>query len=471
MHISFFYPDLKLNKIIYGITNNSKKVMPNYIFVSTKGSKKKQRKNIIDAINRGASLIVSSFHNLKNNFIYTKDPISEYIRLLQIFHNYKKNIYTVGITGTDGKTTTSTILNSVLNLVTSSAYIGSNGINYLNKKINTINTTPSSEIIYQSIQTFDKHNIKNLVMEISSEGLIDNRVDKLNFNGAIFTNLSHEHLNTHKNMNSYFLAKTRLFEMLKDENLLVINADDSYSTRITRYTKAKIITYGFINGDYKIKSYKLNMNSTEFVVSYKGYVLGTFYTHLFGKYNIYNCLAVIAYTYELGIPLEIIKLGIERVISIEGRFKTYNTHNLSFIIDYAHTPNSLENLLTNIKEITNKKIITILGSQGQKDQTKRYKMGRIASDLSDITIFTSEDPKNESLFNIFLDLTKNIKNKDYYLTLSRRDAINLAIRISDENTIILITGKGNENTEKILNYTFYQNDLSLIKEEIKKIKS
>ncbi|MBE6136952.1 MAG: UDP-N-acetylmuramoyl-L-alanyl-D-glutamate--2,6-diaminopimelate ligase [Erysipelotrichaceae bacterium] len=471
MHISFLYPGTKLNKDILGITNNSKKVRNNYIFVATKGFTTTGNKYIKEALDRGAAVIVSNKHKFKSNFIYAKDPKKEYIRLLQIFHGYNRDIYTVGITGTDGKTTTSTLLNSIFNSISSSAYIGTNGVNYLNKKISTLNTTPSSEIIYQCIQTFNKHKINNLVMEVSSEGLLDKRVDGLYFNGAIFTNLSHEHLNSHKNMNSYFLCKTKLFEMLENDGLLVINADDEYSTRITRYTKAKIITYGFEDGDYKIKSYNLDLNGSSFVVTYKGKEIGEFKTSLFGRYNIYNCLAVIAYSYELGIPISIIKDGIHNVDIVDGRFVMYKHNTNTFIIDYAHTPNALESLLTNLRKITNNKIILITGAQGEKDTTKRSKMGQIASKHADVVIFTSEDPKNESLFNIFNDLIKDIKDNDYYLTLSRSDAISLAIRIAQDNAFIVVTGKGNETTEKILDFTFKQNDLDLIKEAIKNIKS
>lgn len=471
MHISFLYPDSKLNINILGITNNSKKVRKNYIFVATQGKNTSGNKYINEALDRGASLIVSNKHKLKSNFIYSKNPKLEYIRLLQIFHGYSHNINTIGITGTDGKTTTSILLNSILNKLNSSAYIGTNGINYLDKSIKTINTTPSPEIIYQSIQTFNKHSINNLVMEVSSEGILDNRVTGLHFNGAIFTNLSHEHLNSHKNMNSYFLCKAKLFEMLDKKSLLVINADDEYSTRIAYYTKAKIVTYGFTYGDYKIKSHSLNLNGSSFIVSYKGYELGEFKINLFGKYNIYNALSAIAYSYEIGIPLEIIKDGLLNVNIVDGRFMMYNYNTNTFIIDYAHTPNALECLLTNLKETTNSNIILITGAQGEKDYTKRSKMGLIATTLADVAIFTSEDPKNESLFNIFNDLIKDVKDNDYYLTLSRSDAISLAIRIAKPNDIIVITGKGSESTEKILDFTFHHSDLELIKEAIENIKS
>ena len=462
MHISFFYPGTKLNFNIEGITNHSKKVLKNYIFVSTN----KNKKYINEAIKNGAILIIAKKHTTNKLFLYNKNPKLEYIRLLQIFHGYKNNIYTVGITGTNGKTTTSYLLNSIFNSLDQSCYIGTNGIKYLNKSINTINTTPSPDIIYSVYQALNKQNINNLVMEVSSEGLLDDRVSNLGFNGAIFTNLSHEHLNTHKTMNNYFLCKAKLFKALNYTGLLVANADDDYSYRIAFYTKAKIITYGFKYGDYQVKSYKMSLAGSDFEVIYKGKSIGIFHTKLFGKYNIYNVLAVIAYTYELGIPIDIIKQGIAKVTEVDGRFMMYEHNDINYIIDYAHTPEALRCLLENVKMVADRKIILITGAAGEKDYTKRSEMGIISTSLADTTIFTSEDPKNESLFKIFSDLTKGIKDCDYYLTLSRESAINLAVKIAKPHDIVLITGKGNEQTERIKDYVFKKCDMDILKEAL-----
>ena len=228
-------------------------------------------------------------------------------------------------------------------------------------------------------------------------------VDNVDFNGAIFTNLSHEHLNTHKNMNSYFLCKAKLFEKINHNGLIVANSDDKESYRIPFYTDAKIVYYGFKYGDYVIKNYDIHENGSTFNILYKGYTLGEFKTSLFGKYNIYNCLAAIAYAYELGIPLKYIKKGINKVNNISGRFIKYTKNAITGIIDFAHTPNAIKNLLESIKLFAKGRIILVMGAQGEKDKSKRSKMGVNGVTLSDITIFTSEDPKNESLFGILND--------------------------------------------------------------------
>lgn len=468
MNVNQIYPNLGISKDILGITANSKRVRENYIFVAIKGNKQNGKKYIKEALERGACLIITDQMVLGNyNHVRVRNAKAEYVKLLQTFYHYTHDIYTVGVTGTDGKTTTANILNNIFNEAKSSAYIGTNGISYSGKKIKTPHTTPTPDLLYQAYHTFKKHHINDMVMEVSSEGILDGRVEKLEFDGAIFTNLSHEHLNTHKSMNRYFKVKAKLFQNLKETGLAVINSDDTYAHALLSNTKASIITYGIESGLYQAKNIQLSFLSSEFDVYYKGFFLAHFHLPLFGKYNIYNALAAIAYTNELGIDLTYIKQGIETLLPIDGRFMYHiNKKNIVGIADFAHTPNALYQLLTNLNEFKKGKLITILGAQGEKDKTKRSIMGSIATSLSDITVFTSEDPKNESLFGILSDLTRELEDKEYYLTLSRQEAITLAARIAKENDIILITGKGNEEYEQILNLKFKQNDFTLLKKAL-----
>ncbi len=464
MNINQLYPNLGISKDVLGVTSNSKQVKENYIFVAVKGKKQNGKKYIKEALDKGACLIVTDQLVIGDyNHIRVKNAKEEYIKLLQKFYHYHADIYSVGITGTDGKTTTATLLNNIFNVAKSSAYIGTNGINYLSKNIKTKHTTPIPSLLYEAVSVFKKHNINDLVMEVSSEGIVDGRVDSFKFNGAIFTNLSHEHLNTHKTMNNYLKAKAKLFEMLDENGLAVINSDDKYAKYLFTMTKAKIITYGIESGLYQAKNLQLSLLSSKFDVYYKGCFLSNFEIALFGKYNVYNALACIAYTNELGIDLKYIKKGLIDLKDIEGRFMHYtNKNNITGIVDFAHTPNALENILANLSLFKKGKIISVLGAQGEKDKTKRQDMGKIATTYSDITIFTSEDPKNESLFSILYDLTKELENKEYYLTINRADAIKLASRLAKPNDIVLVTGKGNENFELIKNFKFKHNDYQLL---------
>ncbi len=469
MNLKEFYPKIKYDLDIKGISNNSKKISKGYIFVAVKGNKTDGNKYIDEAIKNGACFIISEkklFRKIPH--IRIANAKTEYVRLLQIYYHYNDDIYTIGVTGTDGKTTVSTILNNILDIQKSSAYIGTNGINYLNKNVKTMHTTPTPDVFYEAYNVFKKHNINDIVMEVSSEGVVDGRIDKIKFNGAIFTNLSHEHLNTHKTVEHYFKAKAKLFKNLNKNCLSVINNDDFYSVELAKYTKAKIVTYGIFGGIYQAKNIKLDFNYSSFDVYYKNIFLEHFKLPLFGKYNIYNALSCIAYTNELGIDLKYIKKGIETIKPIDGRFMNFkNKNNITGIVDFAHTPNALKNLLDNLNDFKKGNIILILGAAGEKDKSKRTKMGNIAVNYADITIFTSEDPKGENLFNILYDLTYNLKDKEYYITLSRLEAIKLASSIAKPNDMIVITGKGNECFEQVLNYNFKHNDYYILKKALK----
>ena len=468
MNIIDIYPNLNINKQILGITNNSKHVKKDYIFVAIKGKKDNGQKYIKEALNNGASLIITDQMVLGNyNHLRVKNAKLEYIKLLQKFYNYKPNIYTVGITGTDGKTTTSTILCSIFNTFTKSAYLGTNGITYNNKIIKTPTTTPTPALLYKSYKVFDKNKINNMVLEVSSEGILDKRIENLAISGAIYTNLSHEHLNTHKTMNSYFKCKSQLFSKINNDGLIAINTDDYYAHYIKDYTNAKIISYGINSGIYRAKNIKLEFDKTVFDLYYLGTYISTITTPLFGIYNVYNTLAAISYSYELGIDINHIKQGLEN-ITVDGRFMHYkNKDNITVIVDYAHTPNAIKSLYESLLHFKQNRIIHILGAQGGKDRTKRKEMGLTAVNNADITIFTSEDPKDENIFQILLDLTKNIIDKDYYITVDRKEAINLAVKIAKPNDIILITGKGNEDKEIIKGKYYKHNDYNYAKDQLK----
>lgn len=471
MKLHDFYPQLQLFTEVKGITADSRKVKDNYIFVAVKGKKYNGKNFIKNAIRQGACFIVSE-HHLWSSVPHLKveNAKKEYVRLLQKFYHYRPDIYTIGVTGTDGKTTTATMMHSILNGLIDSAYIGTNGISYLGKNVPSKNTTPGPELLYASWNIFRKYHIHDLVMEVSSEGILDGRVDHFQFNGAIYTNLSCEHLNTHKNMDEYFKCKAHLFEAISKDGLIAINTDDYYAHFIKFYTSAHLITYGISTGSYQAKNIQMDLEHSEFDVYYLGKFLDHIRLSLFGQYNIYNALGCIAYCHEYGIDLPYIKKGLELLKSVDGRFMHFTNHqDITGIVDFAHTPNALKNLLSDLLPLKKNKMILILGAAGEKDRTKRAEMGKIATHFADITIFTSEDPKNENLFQIFLDLTENLQDKEYYLTLSRKDAIKLAVSLAEPKDFIIITGKGNEQTEQIMNFTFQHNDYRLLYSELTKI--
>ena len=468
MHISKLYPSLNKDIIIRGLSNNSKTISKNYIFYAIKGGNHNGEDFIDEAIENGAIIIISKHKPKNENIIWIKsnNPKNNYIKDLQCFYHYNTHIYTVGITGTDGKTTTSYYLKSIFDILEASGVIGTNGVAFLNHKYPSINTTPDAKLLYSYYNLMDYNNVLKLVVEASSEGIKDSRLKNFNFCGCIASNLSHEHLNSHKSMDSYFLCKMRLISTLNEKSLLIYNSDDKYMKYAKYYTKGKYASFGEYSGDYRLTNYLLNLDGSIFDVNYKNSYLGTFKTNLFGKYNILNALSAIAYAYEIGIPLPIIKKGIAALNYVDGRFMKYQKNGITAIIDFAHTPNALKCLLEDIKRFAKGKIILVIGAQGQKDKTKRPIMGSISVKYADIVIFTSEDPKNENITDILYDLTKKIKNKDYYISLNRKDAIKLAKALANKNDIILITGKGNEKYEKIGDIKYSHNDYNIIKEAL-----
>ncbi len=463
MLLNDYYKDLKTKVSFKDIKTNSKDINPGDLYVALKGNNYDGHDYIHEAISKKASFVISEKLIMSENVMVVENTNDELIKLLSFFYKFD-SLKICGITGTDGKTTTALILYHILNFNSSCSYIGTNGIKTTKKYQKTNYTTPPADILYQTLSSLNSKGIKSTILEVSSEGLINNRVNGIKFDCAIYTNLSHEHLNTHKNMKNYFNSKMILFKSLTSNSLAIINADDKYSKKIK--TKATIVTYGVNKGTYRALNINLYNNYSEFDFYYKDKYLSKIYIPLFGMYNIYNTLAAITYAYLIGIPIHLIKTQLVNLIKIEGRFEQYCYKDKNFIIDFAHTPNGLYNLLSNLKLIKKKRIILIMGCAGQKDSTKRHHMATIACKYSDIVIFTSEDPKNESILSILSDMTYNLKYDNYYLSFDRKEAIKLGCKISSENDIVVITGKGNENFENIKGVLCKHNDLETIKEAL-----
>ena len=457
MILNKYYTNLKEKVFFKAIKDDSRLVEKGDLFVAIKGKSYDGADFIQDAIKKGASFIISE--HLINSFPSLKvlDSKAELIKLLNFYYPYHKNLNLIGITGTNGKTTTAVLLNDMLEKFDSSGYIGTNGIIFKKSNYKLKNTTPSNTILYKNLDSFYFRNIKNAVLEISSEGILDGRGMNFSYNAIIFTNISREHLNTHKTMKKYLNTKLELFKQLKKDGIAIINHDMKYKNKVMKKIKTKMISFGMNGGDYQAKKIISTVDGTLFDLYYKNHYLSQIETPLFGKYNVYNTLSVIAYLYEIGYPINKIKLELNDHLKLDGRFDYTKINHRHFIIDFAHTPHAIISVLIELKKLGFNHIITILGAQGGKDTGKRVYMGKYASIYSDTLILTSEDPKNESIFKIFSELNKKIKT-DYYLTISRYDAIKLGISLMMPNDVLVIFGKGNENFEIIKNYKFNYND-------------
>jgi len=441
------------------IKYNSKEIKKGDIFIALK-TNNDGHKYVNDAIKNGASKVIVEYGEYSIDTIKvenTKEYLINY--LYENYYNEIKDLKLIGITGTNGKTTTSMLIHNLLNkLGIKCGYIGTNGF-YINKFIKKLpNTTPEIIDIYELLIECKKEGCKYVCLETSSHGLEQNRLANIKFDYAVFTNLTHEHLGYHKTMKNYALAKQKLFNMLRNQKYAIINSDDTYNKYFIKNDNNNIL-YGFNHGDYQIIKYNINNKESKFTVSYKNKNY-EFRTNLLGKHNIYNCLVSIIILNKIGFNFENINKVLQNIETPQGRMEKIDYKNNSIIIDYAHTPDGIENVLKTAKELNPNKIITVIGCGGGTgaDRKKRAYMGNLALSLSDLTIFTNDNPRDEDQNQIINDLLKEKINNNYIIELDRKTAIKKGIELIKDNDILMILGKGHEDYQIIGNKKIHFND-------------
>lgn len=450
------------------IKYNSKKIQKGDTFIALK-TNNDGHKYINDAIKNGATKVVAEYGSYPVETLLV-DNTKEYL-VKYLYENYYqeiKDLKLIGITGTNGKTTTCMLLHNMLNMLgRKTAYIGTNGF-YINKFIKELpNTTPEILDIYELLIEAKKEGCEFVCIEASSHGLAQNRLENLKFDYAIFTNLTHEHLGYHKTMEKYALAKQNLFKMLRNNKYAIINNDDKYKEYFL-LKENNNITYSFTKGDYYIKDYQITSSHSTFKVINKNKEY-TFTTKLLGKHNIYNSLASIIVLNKIGYTFEEINKILNIVNGPIGRMENIHYKNNNIIIDYAHTPDGIENVLKTAKELKHNQIITIMGCGGGtgSDREKRSTMGKLVLELSNKTIFTNDNPRDEEPNQIINDLLKEKTNNNYIIELDRKKAIEQGIKMLTNNDILLILGKGHENYQIIGNKKTHFSDKETVEEIIK----
>ncbi len=462
-----FDPNEIVDINVEGLSYDSRKIKQNYIFFAIKGFKEDGNKYIDSAIKNGASVIIteSDINTLKKRY---KDINLIFLRVNEIrkcmanisskfYREPSKNLKLIGITGTNGKTTTAFLIKAILEEAGGKCgLIGT--IDYMigDEKIVSSLTTPESVEINQLLNDMRSSGLKFCVMEVSSIALTLERVHGLDFDAGIFTNLSSEHLDLHETMENYFQAKKQLFDMLNDSGIAISNEDDIYGKKILSDTLAMKSFYS-INKESKYKALNetFSIAGLEFEINICKQIY-KIHSKLSGRFNIYNVLAAIALTKELNIDMEIIQKVISNFEPVNGRFNKIKLPNGAFaVIDYSHTSDSLKNAIESAIEIRNKqmikgRVITVFGCGGNKDRTKRPVMGEYASSLSDHTIITSDNPRYENPMDIIDEIMEGVdKNKSYEIEEKREEAIKKGIIMSNEDDIILICGKGHEMYQEV----------------------
>lgn len=448
-------------KDVSSITYDSRQVQPNSVFVAIKGLNHDGHRHISEAISRGAIAVIVEDPDTLPDEIYmhsktAKIVVKESRKSLAAAanHLYKNPSALLGlsaVTGTNGKTTVTYILRKIFETAGAlCGLIGTIEIHNGKERIPSRLTTPESSDIARFLYEMSEIGCSYAVMEASSHALYMHRLDGFRFRSVIFTNLSQDHLDFHGTMGNYFNAKKILFDSVDEECFVIYNLDDEFGESIAADTRGKKVSYGKNPGaDYRIENVDCSLESTNFTIHHQD-IEYKIQTPLRGEFNAYNVTAAFAAAHKQGINVEFILNAINGPIQVPGRFEVYTSGSTKIIIDYAHTPDSMEKTLQNIRNIApGSSLTTVFGCGGDRDRTKRPLMGEIASRLSDHVILTTDNPRTESPEIIMEDIIKGISGANYRVIVDRREAISEAIKNSGGNSVILIAGKGHEDYQVI----------------------
>jgi UDP-N-acetylmuramoyl-L-alanyl-D-glutamate--2,6-diaminopimelate ligase len=449
-------------KEISSVCYDSRKVKKNSLFVAIKGYNTDGHRFIQDAINKGAIAVVLEDNSVVPEEIFIHEKVAKVLvrnsraALAEIsdsfFDSPSGRIKLIGITGTNGKTTTSYFIKNIIENTGEKAGLIGTISNYIgSREIKSSLTTPEANDLNELLLDMYNEGCKYAVMEVSSHSLVLNRVYKLRFSAAVFTNITSDHLDFHGSFKNYLSAKKILFDSLSESSFGIYNLDDSSSQALVASSKAKLFSYGTSSSaDFLLKNIEYDLSGTTFTIEYlgKGYPVST---SLIGKFNAYNACAAFAASVLLGFEEEKVIEGIRTTKQVPGRFEVISKGNKKVIIDYSHTADSLEKALSAVRDIVKDKseVYTVFGCGGNRDKSKRPVMGKVAAALSDFVIVTSDNPRHEDPFSIIGDIKKGIEKNNYTVIENREEAIGYAIKNSGDDAVILVAGKGHENYQEI----------------------
>ncbi len=463
------------DKIVSSVCYNSQKCINGSAFVAISGNEFDGHKFIESAIEKGAKTILCEklpiLLNDEITYIVCENTRISLAELSHAFYDFPANkLKIVGITGTNGKTTISFLLKSIFETAgLNCAIIGTTGVYYSDKFMPAVHTTPESLELAKLFNELLLNDIEYVFMEVSSHALSLHRAASINFIGAIFTNLSLDHLDFHNNMFEYASAKKILFESLSESAFCILNGDDDYAKFMTNGINCKnqYFVGKSTSNDFSICNQELNLNYSKFEIS--GRVNFEFTSKLLGSFNIENCALSAIFAFICGIDRNFIINGLESSDGAPGRMQKIILKNGAIgLVDYAHTPDALQKALNSCKSaitasaVENSKLICVFGCGGDRDKSKRPIMGHIASDIADFTIITSDNPRTENPTDIINNILEGVQTDSKYrieVIADRANAIARAVQISAENDIILIAGKGHENYQIIGKEKFHFDDV------------
>ena len=455
--------DCNYDVLINGIKINSKEIEKGDLFICNDQGTMDRHLFIDDAISKGASAaIVKRDVGEKSIPIIKVDDPNEVLPSIcsKFYDEPEKKLIMIGVTGTDGKTSVSTMVQSLLGK-DNCGYIGTNGYNCGAFTKDTANTTPDADKLYGYFNEFLEAGCKYCSMESSSEALMRGRLKGIMYDVAIHTNITSEHLNIHGSLEQYIKDKCQLFRQVKKDGFCILNKDDEHFEEVKNASNGKVLTYGKDNKcDLYFKDVTLLPGKNIFTIVYqkREYHIEC---KMAGYFNIYNLCAAILTLFALGYKFDDFK---DRILDIKvsGRLEMIDKgQNFYVMVDYAHTPNGITKLLEYVRLLPIKRSIVVIGQAGERDPYKRKDVGYIVCSNCDKAIFTYEDPRSEDPSDIINDMLERVKGKydNYEIIIDRHMAIKKAIDIAEEGDMVMILGKGNETYEKLKNEVIYFNDI------------
>ncbi len=465
------FTDVDIKSLAY----DSRNVTAETLFFAIHGEKYDGHKFIQDAIERGAnSCVVEKEEKISTVPLIKVENVRETLAEISThFYGFpSRKLLVVGITGTNGKTTTSFLIKNILDTAGRKAgLIGTMGCFIGDKNINLPNTTPESLWLQRIMREMVDSGIEVCIMEVSSHGIKMGRINNIDFDIGILTNISRDHLDFHRTFSDYVNTKLKLFQGLKEKSIAIVNLDDGESNRFIKGISTRCFTYGIKEeAHFKGEIKRIDENGMELLIRHKDKVF-EISSPLRGRYNAYNIIPSFAFSYIIKVKEEEIKKGISSFQGVSGRGERVTT-GLAFncIIDYAHTPDALYNLFSSEKEMADGRLICVFGAGGDRDVGKRPEMGKVAASLCDVIILTSDNPRGEKPESIIKDILKGINSKKVTVEVNRRKAIETSINMAKRGDIVIIAGKGHERYQEIMGKRNSFNDREIAESCIRKLK-
>lgn len=477
---------------ISSLTEDSRTVVKNSLFFARKGKKVSGLNHISEAIQKGASAIITEekIFGVSIPVIFVSSIMEAQSKIAdRFYHHPSSDLTIVGITGTNGKTTLTYLLESIAKeMGWRVGVIGT--VNYRVPKKNSDqieilpapNTTPNALELQGLFHTLRERETDLVLMEVSSHALSLGRVGSVEFDGGVFTNLTQDHLDFHLSMENYFSAKSILFQMISAQpeakrsdgvrkvnrgKFSIINVDDPYGKKMVQFSSVPVSKVGiFSEADFMAKEIQLSSSGSHFQLCSRGENIPV-HLNLIGLHNVYNgCLSAAAAS-RLNVPLSMIATGLEKVKSIAGRLEPVNCgQDYTVLVDYAHTEDALKNVLNSLRQFAKKRILTLFGCGGDRDRSKRPLMGAVAVRLSDWVVVTSDNSRSEDPSQIALDIETGIQQtgqKNYQIILDREEAIKKILKMAKMDDMVLIAGKGHETTQIFADQTIHFDDREVVR--------